>query len=610
MIARPMNALLTDSSTPTLNNDGISKEAASATRAYRIQNPLFRRYRSRSVLLLLLALLMAIPLIFASGAQAQVLRQMQVERIASNRVAVFQEYTQYAAVIVESSIQGLRIDSNLEIIADLSEPANGIYRVIIHPRSQALYFRAPGYMEARISTGPLQARQVLDFTAEPQDRSITDTGDLLIRSEPSGASFTVEGLPGRYTTPHSFTDIIAQTYNIRVELQDHETKEISVRVDPLRPSVRDVVLTPTFGFLTIGTPDAQLFLNTEEVAQEYRVGYTVNQPLRLDVGSYTFRLSREHYQDFTGRFRIDPGATVFVSPTLDPDFATLRVNANVPNFQLRAPDNNAPATNTRNEINLERGVRTVVVSAQGYADLSLRVTARPGARIDTTVVLESLAAVQDRQRREQMPRGILNVTADVPDAEIFINGERRGQGEVSLSMVPDTYQIEVRHPHLGRQQTRVFVPSAGVVEETLLLRPSRGQAVFLSALLPGTGHLYTNRNRGYFYLAGAAAAAGFTVWARLDYNAANDRYDTALLNYQQANTLEDAARYRTEVLDAFGAQNTAYDNMMLGLAVFGGVYAVQMLDILILRPRYGYRGSRQTVQAGFGPQGANLTLRF
>lgn len=332
--------------------------------------------------------------------------------------------------------------------------------------------------------------------------------------------------------------------------------------------------------------------------------------MQIDAGTYSFRVQRNFFQPVSGNITIRPGETSILAPELSPDFATLRVRANAPNFQLRATDSNAPATNNRSEINLERGLRTVVVSAQGYADLSLRVNARPGERIDTTVVLESLAARQDRQRREQLPRGILNVSTDMPDAEIFINGERRGQGEISISVVPDSYEVEVRHPHLGRQQSRVVVPSAGVINENLLLRPSKGQAVFLSALLPGTGHLYSNRNRGYFYLAGAAVAAGFTVWARLDYNAANNRYDTALLNYQQANTLQNAARYRAEVLDAFDDQNTAYDNMMLGLAVFGGVYAVQLLDVLILRPRYGYRDSRQTVQAGFGPQGASLTLRF
>ncbi|MCH8488116.1 MAG: hypothetical protein LAT75_14730 [Candidatus Cyclonatronum sp.] len=641
------------------------------------------RARFASLWLFVMCALLLPALLPGSAAQAQVLRQMEVERVTNNRAFVFQDYPGYAAVYIESSIPNLSIASNLDIIADLSDPASGVYRVIILPRPQALYFRAPGYMEARMSTGVLNARQVIELRIDPQDRSITDTGDLLIRSEPSSATFTVEGLPGTYSTPHSFTNIIAQTYNIRVELPDHETKHVIVRVDPLRPTVRDVVLTPTFGFLNLNTPNATLFLATDEVP-EYRVTYTPNRSIRLDTGTYSYRISRPNYEDETGRFTIEPGRTSmlevslrptygflvvntpdaqlflrntaggderlqpyqrqqpvqidagtysfrvqrnffqpvsgnitirpgetsFLAPELSPDFATLRVRANAPNFQLRATDSNAPATNNSSEINLERGLRTVVVSAQGYADLSLRVNARPGERIDTTVVLESLAARQDRQRREQLPRGILNVSTDMPDAEIFINGERRGQGEISISVVPDSYEIEVRHPHLARQKSRVTVGSAAVVEQNLVLLPSKGQAVLLSALLPGTGHLYTNRNRGYFYLAGAAAAAGFTVWARFDYLAAGERYENAQLRYQQASSLEDAARYRADVLKEFGNQSTAYDNMMLGLAVFGGVYAVQMLDVLILRPRSGYRDSRQTVQAGFGPQGASLTLRF
>jgi hypothetical protein len=286
----------------------------------------------------------------------------------------------------------------------------------------------------------------------------------------------------------------------------------------------------------------------------------------------------------------------------------MRVQANVSRFRLRALDNNAPSANRTDEINLERGIRTVEVSASGYADLRLRVRARPGERIDTTVVLESFAEREDREQREQLPRGILNVTADVPDAEIFINGERRGEGEISLSMVPDSYEIEIRHPRLGTTKSQVEVPSADVVDESIFMRPSKKRAVFLSGIIPGSGHLYTNRGRGYLYLAGAAAAAGFSTWSFLEYNASTNRYDEAMQNYQQANSLDAANNYRNEVLSEFNNQSAAYDNIMLGLTVFGGIYAVQMLDVMLLSPRYGYR-DRQ-MQAGLGPDGINLVIRF
>lgn len=253
-----------------------------------------RRRNSFSFLPLICLLCLAVGLSEKAAAQgqAQGLRQMEVERVDSDRIFTFQEYPDYAAVYVESTIPDLTIDSNMGIVADLSNPEDGVYRVIIDPIRQSLYFRAPGYRQYRLNTGTLQRRQVLQLSAEPLDRSITETGSLLIRSEPRGARVTLDGIPGSFQTPHSFDGILAQTYNATVELEDYETKRFQVTVDPVRATARDVVLTPTFGFLTIGTPDARLFLNSEQVEQEYRVRYTVSEPLQLDTGSYTVRLTR------------------------------------------------------------------------------------------------------------------------------------------------------------------------------------------------------------------------------------------------------------------------------------------------------------------------------
>jgi hypothetical protein len=707
-----------------------------------------------AVLVCILLILTKLTIVPPVKAQGQVLQQMDVERVDSDRIFTFQDYPDYAAVYVESTISGLSIDSNMGIVADLSNPQDGVYRVIIDPIRQSLYFRAPGYREYRLNTGVLQERQVLQLNAEPLDRSITETGDLLIRSEPSGAEVTLDGIPGSFTTPHSFTGILAQTYNATLELEDYETEQIRVSVDPLRPTIRDVVLTPKFGLLNIRTPDATLFLSTDEVPEyrvsynpgenlklepgeyqyriaregyedasgmitistkntviidrdliptygylivnipnamlhlstdelpKYRVNYTPGENIRLNRGTYHYQISREGYEDAIGSFtisteqttilnielnptygylvvdvpnaelfikgneggesrkieyqpneavRVDagtytynlqpefyksvdgtitirPGENTFLAPSLEPDFATMRVHANVPDFRLEALDNNAPSAIRTDEINLEQGIRTVVVSSSGYDDLRLRIRARPGERIDTTVVLESIAERRQREQREQLPRGILNVTADVPDAKILIDGERRGEGEISLSMVPDTYEIELIHADFGTKKRTVEIPSAEVVNESISLRHSKNKALIFSSLIPGSGHLYTNRKRGYLYLTGTVAAAGFTYWSYQDYNEKSDRYDNIYQNYQQVSNIADATRLGKEATSAFRDQEAAFNNMMLGVAAFGGIYAFQILDLSIFSPRYGYRG--QEMQAGIGPDGINLVIRF
>ncbi|MCC5935470.1 MAG: PEGA domain-containing protein [Balneolales bacterium] len=162
----------------------------------------------------------------AVQAQGQELRRMEVERVASNRVAVFQNYHEFAAVMIESSIPGLQIDSNLEIVADLSEPASGVYRVIVHPYRQTLYLRAPGYMEARVNTGVIQARQVIEFTAEPQARS-RNLISVIFNVQPTDAVLFVDG---QQTPINETVQLPAGTAEIQLEREGYRTLEDAAEI--------------------------------------------------------------------------------------------------------------------------------------------------------------------------------------------------------------------------------------------------------------------------------------------------------------------------------------------------------------------------------------------
>lgn len=539
------------------------------------------------------------------------LMELEVEPIESNRVFVFPDFPDDAAVVLESSITGLQIDSNLDIIEDRSEPNEGIYRVIIYAARQQLYISAPGYQQFSFPTGNLNARDVLHLSVDPKDTGIRQTGDILVRSEPSGATIILEGLPGEYTTPYTFTNIMAQSYTMRLELDGYQPVERRIQVDPLRPNVEDVTLNLAYGFLDIDAEGAQLFLATEDVPEEYRVGFTPGEPLQLDMGTYEYRLSREHYLDAEGEFTIRPGGMVSLSPSLEPAFATLRVAANVEDIILSSSDNNAPPTDSRDKINLERGVRTVEVSAGGYESIDLRIQARPGERIDTTVTLELISEARERRRREELPRGILNIEADVPDTEIYVDGERRGEGDISTAIVPKVYDVELRHHKLGTKKISIEVPPADVASEFVNMRPSRATSIFLSTIIPGSGHIYSNRRRGYLYLIGALAGTGFAGYSYYEYMEADETVDEALQRYRAAQNPDAASRLRSEVLRKHDDRRQIFDNIRLGIAAFAGVYTLQLLDIHFFSPSYGYRGwPVKGVAAGFTRDGAGLTLNF
>jgi hypothetical protein len=350
-------------------------------------------------------------------------------------------------------------------------------------------------------------------------------------------------------------------------------------------------------------------LSSPAYPEEYRVNYTLGTPQKMEVGTYQYRLIRQYYQDATGSFIVEPGLLSVVDVTQQPNFATLSVRANTNNFTLSAEDNNAPTTTQRNTIFLERGIRRVSVSAPGYETTIISIRANAGATIDTTVTLFTPQQSADRLQIESLPRGVLIIQSDV-DAEIFVNGESRGTGEVSLTLVPDSYDIEARH-RIGRQRYTIQVPSADVITHTFELKPKRSSAYTLSALIPGAGHLYTRRSRGYIYLGVAAALGAYSYMAMQDQQKYQDAFETSIASYGSARSVSLAAVFKQNAIDSYNKQIDSYNQVKLGLTVVAGIYALQLLDVLITRPKYGYRENQsKKLQTGVTGNGVILTLRL
>jgi hypothetical protein len=527
--------------------------------------------------------------IFPQSAHAQDgLRRMTVEQQTTDRILVFASHPDRAAVVITSSIPGLQIDTNLGIVADQSESGTGEYRIILEPSRQIIYIDAPGFIRAVFQTGNLNPRDVIHLNVEPEDRSITDTGMLLIRTQPAGATIRIAGIPGTFTSPFTFDPILAQTHSVQIELQDYKTETLQIRVEPNQPKIETIVLTPTFGFLVVNAVDAQLFLQPEDLPTPSRRAFTSGQAFRLDTGNYIYRLERPFYKNVTGAISIEPGQTVQLSPTFSPDFAELHVRANIGGFRLSAPDNNAPSPSSPTMLYLEPGLRDVQVSAPGYEPATLQLRVVSGARIDTTLTLVSLEEMRRRRELEAVPRGILQVSSDLSETQIFINGEYQGDGTASVSLVPGRHTVEYRHP-IGRQREVIDISSAEFISRQVIMRPSRSRAVFLSAVIPGGGHLYTKRSRGYLYLGLTAAAAGFAYYSYTEFQDVTERYDAAVQVYHQASSFEQAIQLRGEADALFKDKEQSYNHLMASIAIAGGLHLLQYLDVMISRPRYGYR---------------------
>ena len=130
-----------------------------------------------------------------SYSQPEELRRLIITPVAppDQGIPVFRDHPDKAALIISSSLTNLTFDSNMGGIVDQrSEPARGRYILIIESYTQIIQSNAPGFMTGRFRVAAPQARDVLYYEIEPEERT-RDLIPLVFNVEPIDARLFVDG---------------------------------------------------------------------------------------------------------------------------------------------------------------------------------------------------------------------------------------------------------------------------------------------------------------------------------------------------------------------------------------------------------------------------------
>jgi hypothetical protein len=378
-----------------------------------------------------------------------------------------------------------------------------------------------------------------------------------------------------------------------------------IRVVARSGQVRDTTVTLTgLGNLIFssGVSGMSVRLSTGQTAT------TPPQFTNLKAGRYSAVITAPFHSPDSLTVDVVPFENNTRSVTLRPLFSTLRVRTNAPAVRLSSADNRAPQSTTSGTIFLEQGQREVLVESAGYAPIRLNLRSVAGTTVDTTLTMLTSAQAGDLARREALPKGILQLAADV-DADIYVNGTREGRMQTTLTLVPGRYEVEFRHA-VKTERFSVDVPSADLVVRQVYLRPAKSTALTMAAVLPGSGHLYTKQKRGYGYLAAFAAGTAFAVMQNGVAADKTSEHDAAYRQYLAATTVADAALFKGQAEAARLDANRATTLMTYGIAAAAGMYVIQLADLGWTRPKYGYRSQTPAFELGLAPSGLQLTYRF
>ena len=236
---------------------------------------------------------------------------------------------------------------------------------------------------------------------------------LLFDVTPKDAMVTVNG------TPWVVTDGVAQkmvdfgTYEYRIEAQDYHSIEGRIEVDdPDNKVVVKKTLMPAYGFLKIEGDKALLSQASIYIDNANGAG-ALNEPQKLGSGQHKVRILHPMYKPYDQTVVIKDNETNTLDVNLNANFATitLKVDADAEIFV------NSEKKGVRSWTgNLEAGSYIIECRMKDHKTVKVEknITAEMSGQTITLEVPEPLT-------------GMLVLSSTPPMADIFIDGERKGE---------------------------------------------------------------------------------------------------------------------------------------------------------------------------------------
>ena len=612
------------------------------------------------------------------SAHAQLLEMVVTPTTGSGTIPVFRDYPDDAALIISSSLTGLRFESNVGIVADQSAPNEGVYRIIVRPWRQTITVNMAGYRQARFTIPASQPRAVQYYNVEPVksdavalipvnvrvnghpdavvfidgqqvdlsrsipmeagthtvrveklgfltlEREITVTlarnffefdlqrvsqQRVVLRTNPAGARIRINGIERNETTPFDFFQFPGE-YGLELSLPGYRTVATQMVISTGGNNDFEYSLSRIAGDLTINvTPaNARVFVDEVEV--------TDTRILPLNPGIHVLRAQANGHDTYQTQFEMQEGTPLTLDVALKPHTGSARFTIRPIESRtvLYGPTGSVVQEWSGSNIleDLPVGRYRYVARLQGSPDHVGEVFITRNEEQDVSYNFGASAEIPANPvtptASVSATKATLRLEADV-DAEIYIGGQSYGRTRVAVPMDPGVYSVEFRHP-LKTERIMVQVPASGEVSRQVSLRPAKAPAVMSSLLIPGSGLISTQRPRGFVYLAGFAGAAYYAWMQSGLYDDFLDKHDEFYSEYASAPTTTLAIQLRQDAEKARLDANKAAEQITIGLAAAAGIYVLQLLDVGVSSPPFGYKGQSRPAQFSLAPTGIRFTYSF
>ena len=251
---------------------------------------------------------------------------------------------------------------------------------------------------------------------------------------------------------------------------------------------------------------------------------------------------------------------------------------------------------------ISSGYHTITVFKRGYKDFSHRVFFKPN---ETTVINPVMHLIE----------GFLSFPSLPNNSTIDIDGTSIGTTPLeNMSLEQGKHTVEISIP--GYEDIPLFdvnIDSSMVYPLPLprLVPKTKMKAFIRSAIVPGWGQRYYEEPKKSTGFGTTALLSGlFCIYNQLQYSQLSADYDKAVTDYQNSG---DPGTKVDHMLDMYDQLKVNEQNTNLGIYVFSGIYAVNLIDILLEKPfanSVGFSDGKveSDVKVGITPNGPGLKI--
>lgn len=270
------------------------------------------------------------------------------------------------------------------------------------------------------------------------------TGILVVRSEPIGATVYVDGIE-KGTTTLQITDIGVGDHEIRVEKNLYYSYSEIVNIQPDMIGEVKTELKPNFGSLSINSvPTGSVVMINGQV--KGKTPYSID---RIKSDSYNIKVSKDLYHTYEENFIITDGSVNTRDISLTPAFGKLTVKTNPAGAKVRIDGQSRGATPFELD-ELPSGNYHITITKDLFQTIDLDIVIEDGKNLDLNPKLEARSGTLSITGK---PNGAIITTNGKKIGNLPLKGYRIAEGMVELTASAKDYHSQTEFMNIQRDQS-------------------------------------------------------------------------------------------------------------------------------------------------------------